>query len=158
MQKQKQRTRHPCFCLLGNMLLTVTSFWEAVDRVIWSHDSALFPPPPWSCPAHFLPEHLGRSLPLPRWHHDDVITSLLWCLHATCSSRGGSWDFFFLRLRPTERPFLYPPGLLLWRCRRSPPSTLRLASFGLFVGQRGQSGVHQWRGRKQFEPTNHHVG
>lgn len=74
---QKQRTRHPCFCLLGNMLLTVTGFWEAVDWVIWSHDSTLFPPPPSSGPALFsCPSIWGRSLPLPLtswWCHYIIV-------------------------------------------------------------------------------------
>lgn len=50
------------------------------------------------------------------------------------------------------------PGLLPWRCICPCHSRLRLAALRVLVGQRGQSGVHQWGGGEQFKPADHHVG
>lgn len=103
----------------------------------------------------------GRSLPLPPsdikmtllHHRCDVLMQ-----HAAAEEVHGTF-FFFFRLHPTC-PFLYPPGPLLGRYCWSYSLTLRLdrGHLCLFIGQRGQSRVYQWGGRKQFKPANHHVG
>lgn len=165
MQKQSLQTTMFLCChgnyrsMILDMPLTVT--WLLRNCCDWlvaaGHTASclFFSQHPKLCCSASLRESIpdrpsggGASLFLP-------VTSLLWCHHAACSSRGGSWDCF--RLHPAVRPLLYTSGSLLWRYCWSNPLTLGLAALRLLIGQWGQSRVHQWGGRKQFKPANHHV-
>lgn len=114
-------------------------FWPLFSKHLLPNPSRPLPVEGWSLPP---PDDFFMALVR---HHCDIIMQ-----HA-----GAQEDHW------TQRPFVPSHSLLARLMRRHSRSRLLMLWFGAFcllVSQRGQSRVHQWGGRKQFEPANHHVG
>lgn len=69
---------------------------------------------------------------------------------------GGTGPVAILKLHPLAATITLYFRKLLRATERPGPAVERW--LGSSSGQRGQGWVDQWRGRKQFEPANNHVG
>lgn len=76
--------------------------------------------------------------------------------HQACSVTGGTGPVANLKLHPLAATITLYFRKLLRATERPGPAVERW--LGSSSGQRGQGWVDQWRGRKQFEPANNHVG